>query len=162
MLNFARVTTILGGFSALLFSIPVLTQEQPTATSVLPNTQPNLTFNVKTKTGQCPKTISLWNLSRYYEGGVEHRAIADTLPIAGNAELISSSNKYVQFKAPLTKAYESCKGRATSERETYYSFRFRDRHVYFQVNLKDIPRDTLISEQKVTESRPVVRWQVAD
>ncbi len=162
MLNFARVPIILGGFSALLFSTPVLTQEQPTTTSVRPNTQQNITFNVKTKAGQCPTTVSLLNLSRYYEGGVEHTAIADTLPIAGNPELISSSNKFVQFKAPLTKAYESCIGIATSETRTYYSFRFRDRHVYFQVNLKDIPRYSLISEQKVTESRPVVLWQVAD
>jgi hypothetical protein len=162
MLNFARVPIILGGFSALIFSTPVLTQEQPTTTSVRANTQQNITFNVKNKAGQCPKTVSLWNLSRYYEGGVEHTAIADTLPIAGNPELISSSNKFVQFKAPLTKAYESCTGLATSETRTYYSFRFRDRHVYFKVNIKDIPRYSLISDQKVTESRPVVVWQVAD
>ncbi len=162
MLNFARVTTILGGFSVLIFSIPVLTQEQPTTISVLPDTQPNITFNVTTKAGQCPKTVSLWNLSRYYEGGVEHTAIADTLPIAGNPELISSTNKFVQFKAPLTKAYESCNGLATSETRTYYSFRFRDRHVYFKVNIKNIPRYSLVSDQKVIESRPVVRWQVAD
>ncbi|HEY9690702.1 MAG TPA: hypothetical protein V6D15_00685 [Oculatellaceae cyanobacterium] len=162
MLNFTRFTTTLSCFSVLLVSIPVLTQEQPTATSVLPNTQPNIIFNVKTKTGQCPTTVSLWNLSRYYEGGVEHTAIADTLPIAGNPELISSSNKFVQFKAPLTKAYESCNGLATSETRTYYSFRFRDRYAYFQVNIKEIPRYSLISDQKVTASRPVVVWQVAD
>ncbi|MGB3208507.1 MAG: hypothetical protein WBB28_26270 [Crinalium sp.] len=162
MLNFARVPIILGGFSALIFSIPVLTQEQQTATSVRPNTQQNITFNVKTQAGQCPKTVSLWNLSRYYEGGVEHTAIADTLTIAGNPELISSSNKFVQFKAPLAKAYESCNGLATSETRTYYSFKFRDRHVYFRVNIRDIPRYSLISDQKVTESRPVVVWQVAD
>ena len=162
MLHFSRFAIILGGFSSLIFSIPVLTQEQPTATSVRPNTQQNITFNVKTKAGQCPTTISLWNLSRYYEGGVEHTAIADTLPIAGKPELISSGNKFVQFKAPLAKAYESCSGLATSETRKYYSFKFRDRHVYFKVNIKDIPRYSLISEQKVTEFRPVVVWQVAD
>ena len=155
------------GLSLILLGItPALTQNQPhSAPPVLPKTPPNLTFNVERQSGNCPKTVKLWAAWRYYEGGGEHTVIADTVPIAGTARIVSSNKKLVEYKAPLKKTYNSCVGQAKSPSQDYpYRFQFRDGNVYFRVEL---PPDTPstpseITAQSVVVSRPYVRWAVAD
>lgn len=155
------------GLSVILLGItPALTQNQPrSAPPALPKTQPNLTFNVERQSGNCPKTVKLWVAWRYYEGGGEHTVIADTVPMAGTARIVSSNKKLVEYKAPLKKTYNSCIGQAKSPSQDYpYQFQFRDGNVYFRVEL---PPDTPstpseITYQSVVASRPYVRWAIAD
>ena len=163
MKNLARLTTTFGLFSALLTATPALTQNQPTK-PVLPNTPPNTTFNVQRQSGTCPKTVRLWSLSRWYEGGAENTVIADTLAIAGSARLVSSGKKVVEYTAPLKKNYASCVGQAISEELTPYKFRFGSGNVSFRVELPpDSPSTpSAFSTQTLVGGRPYVRWAIAD
>lgn len=155
------------GLSLILLGVtPALTQNRPrSAPPVLPTTQPNLTFNVERQSGNCPKTVKLWASWRYYQGGGEHTVIADTVPIAGALQKVSSNKKLVEYRAPLKKTYNSCVGQAKSPSQDYpYRFRFGDGNVYFRVEL---PPDTPstpseITYQSVVASRPYVRWAIAD
>ncbi len=163
MKNMARLTTILGLLSALMVATPGLAQSQP-ARAVLPSTQPNTTFTVGRHAGTCPKTVRLWTSSTYYEGGGELTVIADTLAIAGTAKLVSSSQKFAQYRAPLKKAYASCVGRASSQEYPQYRFRFQKGNVYFTVQLPpDNPSTpSVIMNRSILGSRPYVRWAIAD
>ena len=98
MKTVAQFTTTLSLFSFLLVLSPTATLAQP-AKPVLPKTSPNTLLKVKRQLGNCPKTVGLWTSYRYYEGGGEHTVIADTSAIAKAAQIISSGNKLVDYKA---------------------------------------------------------------
>ena len=159
-----HLTATFGLLSILVGVTPALTQNRPaSAPPVLPKTQPNLTFNVERQSGNCPKTVKLWASWRYYEGGGEHTVIADTMPLAGAAQKVSSSKTLVEYKAPLKKTYVSCIGQAKSpSQDNPYQFRFRDGKVYFRVELPSNNPPSEITYQTVIASRPYVRWAVAD
>ncbi len=163
MKNLARLTTTLGLFSVLLAATPALTQNQPTK-PVLPRTLPNTTFSVQRQSGSCPKTVSLWSSSRWYEGGAENTVIADTLAIAGPVRLVSSGKKLVEYTAPLQKNYASCVGQAISQELAPYKFRFGNGNVSFRVELPPDPPGlpSEISARSIVDSRPYVRWALAD
>ncbi|HEY9872902.1 MAG TPA: hypothetical protein V6D12_05680 [Candidatus Obscuribacterales bacterium] len=162
MNTLGRFATTLGILSALLVATAGLAQNKPTATPKLPSTKPNTTFNVQRQKGKCPLKVSLWTLSRNYEGGGELTAIADTLAIATSPRLASSGKSFVEYKARLKSAYASCVGRASSQQQPMYKFRFSDRNVYFRVDLTGIPQPTAISYKNVVADRPYVRWAIAD
>lgn len=155
-------TTILGLFSFLLVSpTPTLAQSAPALSKT-----PDTIFNVKRQSGSCPKTVGLWTSFRYYEGGGEHTVIADTAAIAHSAKIISSGDKLVDYQAPLKKTYANCIGIATdlTDGENLYQFIFREGKVFFRVVL---PPDTDANPSGFTvrsiyNSRPYLRWQIAD
>lgn len=131
---------------------------------VLPKTPPNTVIPVKRQSGNCPQTVGLWTASRYYEGGGENTVIADTTVIAAApVKLVSYGKKFVEYTAPLKRAYISCVGQARSP-EYPYSLRFQNRHVSFRVQL---PPDTPANPSEFTVrsilgSRPYVQWAIAD
>ena len=162
MKNLSQLTATFGILSTLLVATPALTQTA--AAPSLPATQPNLTFNVQRQSGACPRTVSLWHSTRYYEGGGEHTAIANTAAIAGAARLVGANKKYAEFRAPLQRAYASCVGVARSNEDYPYVFRFGGGNVTFRVEL---PQDTpsspmIVSDRRVMANRPMVRWAIAD
>ncbi|MFB2976737.1 hypothetical protein [Microseira sp. BLCC-F43] len=162
MKNLSLLTGTFGILSTVVVATPGLTQTA--AAPRLPRTQPNLTFNVQRQSGACPRTVSLWHSSRYYEGGGEHTAIANTAAIAGAARLVGSNKKYAEFRAPLQRAYASCVGQARSNEDYPYLFRFGSGNVTFRVELPpDTPSNpSTISDRTVMANRPMVRWAIAD
>ncbi len=165
MKTVTQFTTILSLFFCLLVLSPTATLAQSPKTS-LPKSPPNTVFKVKRQSGNCPKTVGLWTSFRYYEGGGENTVIADTSAIAQGAQIISSGDKLVDYKAPLKTAYADCIGTAIDESdgEHLYQFIFREGKVFFRVVL---PPDTDanpsgFSVRSVLGSRPFVRWQIAD
>ncbi|GET43960.1 hypothetical protein [Microseira wollei] len=115
MKNLSLLTGTFAILSTLVVATPGLTQTA--AAPRLPSTQPNLTFDVQRQSGACPRTVSLWHSTRYYEGGGEHTAIANTAAIARAARLVGSNKKYAEFRAPLQRAYASCVGQARSNED---------------------------------------------
>lgn len=165
MKTVAQFTTTFSLFWFLLVLSPTATLAQP-AKPALPKTPPNTVLKVKRQLGNCPKTVGLWTSFRYYEGGGEHTVIADTSAIAKGAQIISSGNKLVDYKASLKTAYADCIGTAIDESdgERLYQFIFREGKVFFRVVL---PPDTdanpsEFSAVSILGSRPYVRWAIAD
>lgn len=155
----------LGLFLALLVKSATIAQAQLTQ-PILPKTQPNVVLKIQRQSGTCPRAIGIWTSFRNYEGGGEHTVIADTLTIAGKAELILSSKKLVEYRAPLKKAYAECNGKAIEESdgEDLYLLLLREGNVYFRAIL---PPDTdanpsSFSNVGILNDRPYVRWAIAD
>ena len=149
---------------------PALTQAQ-SVTEVQSAPRPNTLFNVKRQAGTCPKTVGLWTISLGYRSELyisETIVIANTLAFAGSAQLVSvdkSENKrFVEYQAPLQKAYVSCVGQASSQEYPHYRFRFLNRKVYFRVDFADIPEGfgAGITDYKTIGLRPYVRWLFSD
>ncbi|MCC5655552.1 hypothetical protein LC608_00795 [Nostoc sp. XA010] len=159
-MNVIRLTTF-GLLSTLLVAAPTFAARQkPT----LPNTSPNNVLNVQRQSGACPKTIGLWTTVLLYKGGSETTVIADTLPIAGSAKLVASSEKFAEYKAPLKKAYAGCVGSAREQELGCYQVRLKKGYLFFRVQLpKDTPsKPSGIRATGIVSSRPYLRWQVAD
>jgi len=165
MRSLANLTTALTMLLTLLVSAPTPRQaqlEKPT----LPKTPPDLVLKVEHQSGTCPNTVGIWSAFHSYEGGGEHTVIADIVAFAGDAQLTSSGEKLVEYRAPLKTAYASCIGWARDENngQDLYRFLFRDGNVYFRVEL---PPDTLanpsiFSTVSFLDARPYVRWAIAD
>lgn len=162
-----------GRFSiALLFTLLGTATITPTwaqqTTEVQSNPPPNVVFNVVTQAGNCPQTVSLWNISLGYRNTEvyfsETTVIADTLEIAGPAQLRSSGQRLAEYSATLKPDYTSCIGKATSEENPNYSFQFQNGNVYFLVNLTNIPEGFGggITYKKVIGLRPYVIWIFVD
>ncbi len=162
MKHLSQLTGTFGILSTLVVATPALTQTA--AAPSLPSTRPNMTFNVQRQSGVCPRTVSLWHSTRYYEGGGEHTAIANTAAIAGAARLVGSNKKYAEFRAPLQRAYASCVGVARSNEDYPYLFRFGGGNVTFRVELAPDTSSTptIVSDRRVMANRPMVRWAIAD
>ncbi|HCF27459.1 MAG TPA: hypothetical protein DEV81_09730 [Cyanobacteria bacterium UBA11049] len=165
MKNLTQFTTIVSLFSALIIIAPTTTQAQSTK-PVLPKFPPNTILKVRHLRGNCPKTVGIWTSFRTYEGGGEHTVIADILPIANRAKVISYGQKLVDYKAALKKAYADCNGSAVDagDGEDLYRFIFRDGNVFFRVVL---PPDTdanpsIFSNISVLGGQPYLRWAIAD
>jgi hypothetical protein len=119
---------------------------------------PTTRINVERKSGNCPKNIGLWWVVLPFEAGADHIAVADTREIANNAKVIRSSEKFVEYEAPLESKYASCVGQANLN---MYSFQFRNRKLYFQVNLNNISGYRKIINKQVATGKPYVFWQAA-
>lgn len=162
MNNLSQLSTTFGILSNLVVVTPAISQTA--AAPSLPRTQPNLTFNVQRQAGVCPRTVSLWHSTRYFEGGGEHTVIANTAAIAASARLVTANKKYAEFRAPLQRAYASCVGQARSNQDYPYLFQFGGGNVTFRVQLPpDTPSNpSSISDRSVMANRPMVRWAIAD
>jgi len=146
-----------------MLAFAVNSTQAQTTNPVLPNTSPNTILQVKRQSGICPSTFGIWTASRQYEGGGEFTVIADTAAIAGLADLTSSGKKFVEYTAPLKRAYASCVGRGRDQ-DFGYQVRFQNGNVIFRVQL---PPDTPSNPNAFTTiailtSRPYVKWQIAD
>jgi hypothetical protein len=157
-----KFTTIFGLCLTLLVAGPTTAIAQR-ATPSLPNTPPDTQLTVNAQSGTCPKTVGLWTSFRYYEGGGEHTVIADTLAVAGPAQLVTKGKKLAEYTAPLKAAYASCVGQASSQ-EYPYRFQFSNGNISFRVELPaDTPANpSEINVQSLVSSRPYVRWAIAD
>lgn len=160
-----RFTTIVSFFSALIIIAATTTQAQSTK-PVLPKFPPNAVLKVRGLRGNCPKTVGIWTSFRTYEGGGEHSVIADTLPVADRAKVVSYGQKLVDYKARLKTTYADCDGLAVDagDGEDLYRFIFRDGNVFFRVVL---PPDTdanpsSFSNVSILGGRPYLRWAIAD
>lgn len=140
-------------------------------TSLLAAATPGLTASahnlpVLVKSGKCPKYAQIKTTFRYYEGGGEWNVAANTIAFASRASLVSRSHKVAVFRAPLKYAFRSCRGIAASSSEelNLYRFNFQNGNVIFRVTLpKDTPSNpSAISQARVSEGRPFVRWAIAD
>lgn len=167
--NNAHKLQILSAF-LLLATTPVQAQS---ITEVQSNPQPNKVFAVQRKGGNCPKAVGFWAISLGYRNITaqsETIVIADTLAIAsGSAKLASSRTRFVEYQAPLQKAYASCVGIANSPKnantlDASYRFRFQNGKVYFTVDLTNTPEGfgAGIIEHKIIGLRPYVLWQFVD
>ncbi|MBD2207744.1 hypothetical protein H6G33_19520 [Calothrix sp. FACHB-1219] len=128
-----------------------------------PLAAPNVTLNIQSSAGNCPKTVGLWWLILPYEGGAEHTVIADTRVFADSAKLVSSTKQSVEFVSPLRSDYASCVGKTQSQEYNFYSVQFKNKQAYFRVDLRKINAPAKeITYKTVTASRPYVRWAIAD
>jgi hypothetical protein len=163
MKNLNKFSLSLGLLSTITIATPILSQTA--TTTQLPNSEPNLAFNVERQSGRCPRTVNMWTSFSYYEGGGQHMVIANTAAIAGTPQIMSSSKKSVVFRAPLQREYASCVGRARSAEDDYpYQFGFTGGYVTFSVQLPaDTPSNPSgIDTHSIVSSRPMVRWAIAD
>ncbi|MBU7587317.1 MAG: hypothetical protein KAF91_31510 [Nostoc sp. TH1S01] len=117
--------------------------------------EPSIVLNVKSEMAeQCPKTVGIWTFLLPYEGGAEHTAVADIT----NAKLIASSQKFLEYEAPLRPSYAGCIGSAKSETPSVYNFQFRNGKAYFRLDLRQQTINTKITYQGIGGFRPYVRW----
>jgi hypothetical protein len=146
-----------------LLALAVDGTQAQTTDPVLPNTAPNTVLQVKRQSGICPATFGVWTASRQYEGGGEFTVIADTAAIAGLADLTSSAKKFVEYTAPLKRAYASCVGRGRDQ-DFAYQVRFQNGNVVFRIQLPpDTPSNpSAFTTIAILTSRPYVKWQIAD
>jgi phage tail protein X len=149
--------------STLAIANPGLSGNSP---SELLRRGPNVTFPVSSKFGKCPKEVKLWAHSRNYEGGGEWTVIANTSAIARPATLVSKNRKVAVFRAFLKPHFRSCRGVAVSGNDEFspYRFQFQNGRVFFRVTLpKNTPSNpSAIVQARTVQSRPLVRWQIAD
>lgn len=124
---------------------------------------PNVQFNVKRTSGNCPKTVGFWWMGIPYDGGAEHIVVADTTAFANETMLVPSNNKQVvEFVSTLNSQYATCVGKASSEESVFYNVEFKNKKAYFRVDLRKINAPSLIFYKTVTAFRPFVRWAIAD
>jgi len=172
MNNWANYANKLQIISVLLLIATTPVQAQ-SITEVQSTPQPNKVFAVQRKGGNCPQTVGFWAISLGYRNIAaqsETLVIADTLAIAsGSAKLVSSRTRFVEYQAPVQKAYASCVGMAispknTSELDASYKFRFQNGKVYFSVDLTNTSEGfgAGVIEHKIIGLRPYVLWQFID
>jgi hypothetical protein len=154
-----------GLLSVLLFAS--ITPVDAQSNSIIPTSKPDLTLKVVRQTGICPQQVSLWTAARQYEGGAETTVIANTLPIAAAAaKLVSSKPQLIEYSALLKQAFASCVAQAGSGSDLPYRFRFQQGKVFFQIDLRSINRNpstpAVITYKAILNSRPYVRWAIAD
>ncbi|MBD2194216.1 MULTISPECIES: hypothetical protein [Calothrix] len=164
MKNLAKLT-ILGGIISPLVAAGIISataqaqQESPPG----PLAAPNVTLNIQSSAGKCPKTVGLWWLILPYEGGAEHTVIADTRAFADSAKLVSSTKQSVEFVSQLRSDYASCVGKTQGQEYNFYSVQFKNKQAYFRVDLRKINAPAKeITYKTVAASRPYVRWAIAD
>lgn len=121
--------------------------------------KPSTRLNVERKSGDCPANIGLWWMVFGVEGGADHIVVADTKLIANNAKVIKSSNKSVEYEATLEPKYASCVGQASLY---MYSFQFRNKKLYFRVNLEARDGHFKIISKQLAGGRPYIFWQAAE
>lgn len=151
--------TFVGVSIAISLLIPTLAQSTPSNRNY---EQPNLSFKVDRRSGNCPKTVNLWSLLLPLEGGADHIAVADTLRFANTARVTRSNSRFVEYEAPLKREFASCVGRASSSEFRAYQFQFHNRRVYFQVNPAIANSKTAIVARRVASGRPYVFWQARE
>lgn len=121
--------------------------------------KPITKVNVERKSGNCPNNVGLWWMPFGFEGGADHIVVADIKPIADNAKVIKYHQKLVEYEAPLLPKYASCVGQGSLY---MYSFQFRNRKVYFRVNLEGRDGYLKIINKQLAGGRPYVFWQAAE
>lgn len=152
-----KFASTLGLLSVLVFSTSTSTLAQPSQPASSPaRSSTNLT--VKRQYGICPQKVGLTTLLIPFEGGAEHTVVANTRAIAGSARVSSSGKKFVEYEAPLQKAYASCVGQATSPELRAYRVRLGNGKVYFRVDVGWVDGTTQITSRSLSAGLPYVRW----
>jgi hypothetical protein len=170
MIEYRTNSTIVGLVSLLLLSAtPINAQSVEDAAASPP---PNTVLKVVRQAGTCPKTVGLWTINLGYR--VEDvffsqtTVIANTLAIAGTPQVATvdqnQNKRFVEYKAPLKPTYVSCIAQAKDSKNSHYSLRFKDKNVYFRVDLTNIPDGFAagITDYKVVGLRPFVIWSFGD
>lgn len=140
-------------------------------------TPPNLLVGVEKQSGSCPDSIGLWVLPLSVVGAVEYTVVPNTLQFADAgkfklADSDKSDKKVATFSAPLNELYASCVGQAESKSDkkklVRYAFQFKDRKVYFRVELTpddsntDFATYTRITYATIVTGRPYLIWRETD
>lgn len=138
-------------------------------TSILVSAAPGLTetryerrLPLAVSGGKCPSYVRLFAKPDRSEGGISWTIVANIGSVARPAKLVSRNQKSVVFRAPLERAYKSCRGIAsTNNRDRdLYRFRFQNGQVTFRTTL---PKDTrnnssTIRQSGVREGIPFIKW----
>jgi hypothetical protein len=121
--------------------------------------KPNINLKIERKLGNCPADVGLWWMGFGMEGGADHIVVADTNLIANNAKVSRSGNKFVEYEATLEPKYASCVGQAQLN---MYSFQFRNKKLYFLMNLERRDGYFKIMNKQLAGGRPYIFWQAAE
>lgn len=157
------IINVILGTLAVVVIVATKTSAQ-TEPKQIPLFTPNVELNVKRTSGNCPKTVGLWWIGLPYEGGAEHTVVADTVAFTNDTKLVPSDNQYfVEFVANLNSEYVSCIGKVQSPEYVFYNLEFKQKKVYFRVDLRHLNAPgKLIVDKTVAAFRPYVRWAIAD